>query len=103
MGDLMRQQLQVLGRLPGPEPDVAPVRESSGAQGARGALGREVPVDPHSRFVEKAIAELPEVDDVFVYGIPAASGAPGERDVVAAIVYTEGGSEDPEASNVFSE
>jgi len=26
------------------------------------------------------------VDDVFVYGIPAASGSPGERDVVAAVV-----------------
>ena len=37
-------------------------------------------------FVEKAIAEHPDVADVFVYGVPAASGAPGERDVVAAIV-----------------
>lgn len=37
-------------------------------------------------FVEKAIAELDAVDDVFVYGVPAASGAPGEKDVVAAIV-----------------
>ena len=41
-------------------------------------------IDPS--FVEKAIAELPEVTDVFVYGVPAASGAPGEKDVVAAIV-----------------
>jgi crotonobetaine/carnitine-CoA ligase len=37
-------------------------------------------------FVEKALAEDPQVTDVFVYGVPAASGAPGERDVVAAIV-----------------
>jgi crotonobetaine/carnitine-CoA ligase len=37
-------------------------------------------------FVEKVIAEVPCVSDVFVYGVPAASGAPGEKDVVAAIV-----------------
>lgn len=37
-------------------------------------------------FVEKAIAEHPSVSDVFVYGVPAASGAPGESDVVAAVV-----------------
>ncbi len=37
-------------------------------------------------FVEKLIAEQPAVADVFVYGVPAASGAPGEKDVVAAIV-----------------
>jgi len=37
-------------------------------------------------FVEKVVAEHPLVDDVFVYGVPAASGAPGEKDVVAAIV-----------------
>ncbi|HSP97890.1 MAG TPA: AMP-binding protein [Candidatus Dormibacteraeota bacterium] len=37
-------------------------------------------------FVEKAIAEHPSVSDVFVYGVPAASGAPGEKDVVAAVV-----------------
>jgi crotonobetaine/carnitine-CoA ligase len=37
-------------------------------------------------FVEKAIAEHPSVTDVFVYGVEAASGAPGEKDVVAAIV-----------------
>lgn len=41
-------------------------------------------------FVEKAIAELPCVDDVFVYGVPAASGAPGEKDVVAAVVPARG-------------
>lgn len=37
-------------------------------------------------FVEKVIAEHPGVSDVFVYGVPAASGAPGEKDVVAAVV-----------------
>jgi crotonobetaine/carnitine-CoA ligase len=37
-------------------------------------------------FVEKVVAEDPQVDDVFVYGVPAASGAPGEKDLVAAIV-----------------
>ncbi len=44
----------------------------------------------HPGFVERALAEHPHIDDVFVYGIPAASGAPGEKDVVAAIVVTEG-------------
>ena len=37
-------------------------------------------------FVERTIAEHPQVDDIFVYGMPAANGAPGEKDVVAAIV-----------------
>jgi len=40
-------------------------------------------------FVEKVIAEDPQVSDVFVYGIPAASGAPGEKDVVAAIAVRD--------------
>lgn len=39
--------------------------------------------------IEKAIAEFNEVEDVFVYGIPASNGAPGERDVVAAVVPVE--------------
>ncbi len=39
-------------------------------------------------FVERALAEHPNINDVFVYGVPAASGAPGEKDVVAAIVAT---------------
>ena len=37
-------------------------------------------------YVEKALADLPEVSDVCVYGIPAETGAPGESDIVAAIV-----------------
>jgi hypothetical protein len=41
--------------------------------------------------------ELPEVTDVFVYGVPAASGAPGGKDVVAAIVAASGVSFDPGA------
>ena len=48
-------------------------------------------------FVEKAIAEQPEVDDVYVYGIPAANGAPGEKDVVAAVVPKDASSFDPQA------
>ncbi len=41
-------------------------------------------------FVEKAIAEHVSVSDVFVYGVPVASGTPGEKDVVAAIVPAAG-------------
>ena len=37
-------------------------------------------------FVEKELAEHPQVDDVFVYGVPSSNGVPGEKDVVAAIV-----------------
>jgi crotonobetaine/carnitine-CoA ligase len=37
-------------------------------------------------LIEKSLAEHPDIDDVFVYGMPNASGAPGEKDVVAAIV-----------------
>lgn len=37
-------------------------------------------------FVEKAIAESLDVDDVYVWGVMAASGAPGEKDVVASVV-----------------
>lgn len=40
-------------------------------------------------FIEGVIAESDQVTDVFVYGIPAASGAPGEKDVVAAIVAVD--------------
>lgn len=37
-------------------------------------------------FVEKELAEHPQVNDVFVYGVPSANGVPGEKDVVAAVV-----------------
>lgn len=40
--------------------------------------------------VERVLAEHELVDDVFVYGVQAANGAPGERDVVAAIVARKG-------------
>jgi len=46
--------------------------------------------------VEKAIAECGAVDDAFVYGVKAASGAPGEKDVVAAIVPKDRASFDPQ-------
>lgn len=39
--------------------------------------------------VEKTLAETGLVDDVFVFGIPAASHVPGESDVVAAVVFTK--------------
>lgn len=45
-------------------------------------------IDP--AFVEKAMAEDPAVDDVYVYGIAAANGAVGEKDVVAAVVPKNG-------------
>ncbi len=51
-------------------------------------------------FVEKVIAEHPSVSDVFVYGVPAASGAPGEKDVVAAIVPEPGSTFD--AQDLFA-
>ncbi len=41
-------------------------------------------------YVEAVIAEHPDVSDVCVYGIPAASKAPGESDLVAAVVPAEG-------------
>jgi crotonobetaine/carnitine-CoA ligase len=50
-------------------------------------------IDPGS--IEKILAEHPQVQDVFVYGVPAASGAPGEKDVVAAIVTQEAAGFDP--------
>lgn len=37
-------------------------------------------------FIEKEIAEHPNVADVYVYGIPAANAASGEKDIVAAVV-----------------
>ena len=37
-------------------------------------------------YVERAVCEHEQVSDAFVYGVPAASGAPGEKDVIAAVV-----------------
>jgi crotonobetaine/carnitine-CoA ligase len=47
--------------------------------------------------VERVIALRPDVSDVCVYGIPAASGAPGESDLVAAVVPAEEGKADVKA------
>jgi len=54
----------------------------------------------NTSFVEKVIAEQPGVADVFVYGIEAASGAPGEKDVVAAIVSD--GTEEFSAETIYA-
>jgi len=43
----------------------------------------------NTAFVEKAIAELDTVADVYVYGVPMPGMAPGEKEVVAAIVATD--------------
>jgi len=48
-------------------------------------------------LVEKVIGEHPEVSEVCVYGIPASSGAPGESDLVAAVVPFEQGKIDPQS------
>jgi crotonobetaine/carnitine-CoA ligase len=50
-------------------------------------------IQPH--VVEAGIAVHPNVSDVCVYGIQAASGAPGESDLVAAVVAMEGETIDP--------
>jgi len=50
-------------------------------------------------YVEAIIAEHPDVTDVCVYGIPAASGAPGESDLVAAVVAA--GSQSPDIKSIF--
>lgn len=48
-------------------------------------------------YVEKAIAESGLVRDAYVYGVPASSGAPGDKDVVAAVVPVDGTSLDVQA------
>jgi len=42
-------------------------------------------------FVEKVIAEVPGVTDVFVYGVHRPENAPGEKEVVAAIAAGKSG------------
>lgn len=44
----------------------------------------------NSAFVEKAIAEVPGVADVFVYGVHMGHNTPGEKEVVAAVVAEAG-------------
>lgn len=48
-------------------------------------------------FLDKTIAEHHSVADVAVFGVPSASGAPGEMDVVAAVVPMPGSAIDPQA------
>lgn len=40
--------------------------------------------------VEKVLSQIESIDDVFVYGVPFPGMAPGEKELVAAIVITEG-------------
>ncbi len=46
-------------------------------------------------YIEKVIGEIPEISEVCVYGVPAASGAPGESDLVAAVAPHPGNTPDP--------
>ncbi len=46
-------------------------------------------------YVEAVIGKHPAVSETCVYGIPAASGAPGESDLVAAVSMFENASIDP--------
>ncbi len=48
-------------------------------------------------YVERAAVEYPGVTDACCYGVPAASGAPGESDVVLAVVPRAAASFDPAA------
>jgi crotonobetaine/carnitine-CoA ligase len=48
-------------------------------------------------YVERAAIDHPAVADVCCYGVPAASGAPGESDVVLAVVLRRGAALDPAA------
>ena len=54
-------------------------------------------------FLEKEIAEHPNVDDVFVYGVKSANGTPGEKDVVAAIVAQDARAWNAESVFAFCE
>jgi PAS domain S-box-containing protein len=46
--------------------------------------------------IEKVIAESGAVEDVYVYGVKASSGAPGEKDVIAAVVPKRASGFDPQ-------
>lgn len=48
-------------------------------------------------LVEKVIGEHPDVSEVCVYGIPSSLGAPGESDLVAAVVPFQAGKLDPQS------
>jgi crotonobetaine/carnitine-CoA ligase len=47
--------------------------------------------------IERVLGAFPEVSEVCVYGIPSASGAPGESDLVAALAPFEGQTIDPDS------
>ncbi len=47
--------------------------------------------------IERAVAESGLVDDVFVYGVPSETGAPGEKNAVAAVVPKQAGGFDAQA------
>jgi carnitine-CoA ligase len=47
--------------------------------------------------VEKALADLECIDDVYVYGVPLPGMAAGEKEVVAAIVPSKSDRFDPQA------
>ena len=49
--------------------------------------------------VEKVLSQIESIDDVFVYGVPFPGMAPGEKELVAAIVIADGASFDRE--NIF--
>jgi acyl-CoA synthetase (AMP-forming)/AMP-acid ligase II len=48
-------------------------------------------------FIRRVLAEDPDVVDVHVYGVPSRAGAPGETDVVAAVVARDAGTFDVDA------
>jgi crotonobetaine/carnitine-CoA ligase len=50
-----------------------------------------------SAVVERTLAEHPLVDDVFVYGVPSESGAPGQKDIVSAVVLRDSAEFDAQA------
>ena len=55
----------------------------------------------NTAFVEKALSEIDSVSDVYVYGAEVAGGlAPGEKQVIAAVVATESGRFD--ASEIYA-
>ncbi|GAB3837347.1 AMP-binding protein [Dactylosporangium cerinum] len=48
-------------------------------------------------YITRVLAAEPTVADVFVYGIPSDTGAPGESDIVAAVLPVPGADCDPQA------
>jgi crotonobetaine/carnitine-CoA ligase len=50
-----------------------------------------------ARVVEAAVADSSQIADAFVYGVPAQSGAPGEKDLVAAVVARDTNTFDADA------